>query len=111
MKLLFDENLSRKLVSLLHDLFPGSAHVTLVGLGPSARDREIWDYAAENSFTIVTADSDFFFFANTLGPPPKVILLENCDYPTAVALLILRREVHRILDFGGSAQALLILKA
>ena len=111
MKLLFDENLSRKLVPLLHDLFPGSAHVTLVGIGPSARDRDIWNYARENTFAIVTADSDFFFLANTFGPPPGVILLENCDYPTDVALRILRREATRILDFGGSTQALPILKA
>jgi predicted nuclease of predicted toxin-antitoxin system len=111
MKLLFDENLSRKLVPLLHDLFPGSAHVTLVGLGPSARDRDIWNYAQENNFAIVTADSDFLFLANTLGPPPKVILLENCDYPTDVAVRILRREANRILDFEGSTRALLTLKA
>jgi predicted nuclease of predicted toxin-antitoxin system len=110
MKLLFDQNLSRKLVPLLEDLFPGSAHVTLVGLGSSARDREIWDFAAANDFAIVSADSDFLFFANTLGTPPKVILLEHCDYPTAVALSILRREANRILFFAGSAQAVLVLK-
>ena len=32
MKLLFDENLSHKLVGLLADLFPGSVHVREVGL-------------------------------------------------------------------------------
>ena len=32
MKLLFDENLSRKLVELVQDLLPGSVHVTQVGL-------------------------------------------------------------------------------
>ena len=32
MKLLFDENLSRRLVRLLVDLYPASAHVTSVGL-------------------------------------------------------------------------------
>src|SRR5271163_254151 len=110
MKLLFDENLSRKLVPLLHDLFPGSAHVTLVGLGARARDRDIWNYARENNFAIVTADSDFFFLANTFGPPPGVILLENCDYPTDVALRILRREANHILDLEGSAQAILTLR-
>jgi len=45
MKLLFDENLSRKLVELVRDKFPGSVHVTQVGLSSGTSDREIWDYA------------------------------------------------------------------
>src|SRR5882762_6135109 len=37
MKLLFDENLSRKLVPLVEDLFPGSAHISRVGTRILAR--------------------------------------------------------------------------
>ncbi|WP_341325862.1 DUF5615 family PIN-like protein [Methylotuvimicrobium sp. KM2] len=33
MKLLFDENLSPKLVAALIDVFPGSAHIDRIGLG------------------------------------------------------------------------------
>jgi predicted nuclease of predicted toxin-antitoxin system len=41
MKLLFDENLSYKLVRLLAHLFPDSVHVRDVGL-KAADDSEVW---------------------------------------------------------------------
>jgi len=108
MKLLFDENLSWKLVALVEDLFPGSAHIMSAGL-TSASDRRVWDHAAQHNFVIVTADSDFLFLSNTLGHPPKVILLENCDYPTGVAVRILRKEATRILQFGSGSDGTLVL--
>lgn len=41
MKLLFDENLSRRLVEFVQDLLPGSVHVTQVGLSSGTADREV----------------------------------------------------------------------
>ncbi|NLT70435.1 MAG: DUF5615 family PIN-like protein [Verrucomicrobiaceae bacterium] len=58
MKLLFDQNLSSALVGHLADLFPGSTHVKSLGM-MSADDVAIWNYAAQNGFTIVSKDSDF----------------------------------------------------
>lgn len=58
MKLLFDQNLSRSLVGHLRDAFPDSRHATALGLD-TATDREIWDYARENGYLIVSEDSDF----------------------------------------------------
>jgi hypothetical protein len=49
--------------------------------------------------------------ADTLGHPPKVILLDNCDYPTNVAAGIIRAEANRILQFDGDARSVLILRA
>ena len=72
MKLLLDENLSRKLAARVADLFPGSIHVVQAGLLETP-DRTIWDYASEHGFLIVTTDSDFFELAAGLGPPPKVV--------------------------------------
>lgn len=57
MKLLFDQNLSPKLVNRLADLFPGSIHVLSVGLDCADDDR-IWEYAEQNGFAIVTKDVD-----------------------------------------------------
>lgn len=58
MKLLLDENLSRRLVSfLLHD-YPDSAHVCLMGL-ESALDAEVWQVAKDQDFVMVTRDADF----------------------------------------------------
>lgn len=74
MKLLFDENLSRKLVSRLADLFPGSAQVVELGLAHH-QDAQIFDYAKHAGFVIVTTDADFFELVTSFGPPPKVVWL------------------------------------
>ena len=57
MKLLFDENLSPKLVRLLDDLFPNSVHVRDLGL-KAADDPIVWKYAQDNGLTICSKDSD-----------------------------------------------------
>jgi predicted nuclease of predicted toxin-antitoxin system len=64
-KLLIDENLSRKLIARLSDLFPGSIHVTDVALEESP-DAAVWEYAKVKGFTILTADADFFELATML---------------------------------------------
>jgi predicted nuclease of predicted toxin-antitoxin system len=110
MKLLFDENLSHRLVGAILDLFPGSHHVSQVGLTGGTTDRQIWDYAKEHGFAIITADTDFVTLANTHGPPPKVILLENCDYPTTVAVRIITANAALLSQFERDDRALLILR-
>ena len=70
MKLLFDENLSRKLVARLSELYPGSAHVAQFDL-LERPDREIWDFAQTDGFIIVTTDADFYELAAASGPPRK----------------------------------------
>ena len=79
MKLLFDQNLSPKLVNRLADLFPDSAHVQSVGLD-CASDDQVWEYARLNGFAIVTKDADYNNLSVVRGSPPKVIWLHlgNC---------------------------------
>ncbi len=79
MKLLFDQNLSPKLVHRLADVFPGSSHVQSDGLG-CANDDQIWEHARLNGFAIVTKDADYNNLGVVRGSPPKVIwlLLGNC---------------------------------
>jgi predicted nuclease of predicted toxin-antitoxin system len=110
LKLLLDENLSRRLVQRLADLFPGSSHVASEGL-LQAQDIAIWQYAKSAGFSLVTADTDFYELATTLGPPPKVIWLRNCDYPTAVAEELIRSQAIRIVEFlDDQERAVLILR-
>ena len=104
MKLLFDENLSRKLVQRLEDLYPGSAQVAEVGLARSP-DSLIFDYAKRTGFTIVTTDADFFELVTTLGPPPKVVWLRRWSHPTRDAEALLRRNAIRLAEFGSDADA------
>ena len=102
MKLLFDENLSRKLAIQLSDLYAGSSHVSAFGL-LERPDREIWNFAQANGFIIVTTDTDFYELASALGPPPKVIWLRRWSHPTRDAEAVLRREAIRIAEFAADA--------
>ncbi len=72
MRLLFDENLSHKLVWLLTDLFPNSIHVRDVGL-KAADDPLVWDYAKSNDLIIISKDSDMHQRSFVFGYPPKVV--------------------------------------
>ena len=53
MKLLFDQNLSPRLVDFISDIFPNSTHTNKIGLG-KADDLEVWDYAHQNDYLIVS---------------------------------------------------------
>lgn len=88
MKLLFDQNLSPRLVRRLADIYAGSAHVREVGLRDAA-DSAIWDYAKLNGFAIVSKDSDFQQRSLLYGSPPKFIWLRvgNCPVKTVEDLL------------------------
>ena len=52
-RFLLDENLSPRLTALLSEPFPGSKHVCDVQLKGKS-DRQIWDFASENGYTIVS---------------------------------------------------------
>ncbi len=74
MKLLLDENLSRRLVSQLQSAFPGTSQVVEVGLA-AADDLAVWRYARDHGFVLVTKDDDFHSLAALHGPPPVVVRL------------------------------------
>lgn len=89
MKLLFDHNLSPRLVQRLADLFPESTHIYTIGL-EQVSDREVWDYAQHHGFTIVTKDSDYNELLTLRGFPPKVIWIRRGNCSTADIEAILR---------------------
>lgn len=88
MRLLFDQNLSPRLVRLLADAYPECSHVHALGMD-AASDTEIWAYAAEHGYTVVSKDSDFHQRSLLLGAPPKVVWLRlgNCSVAETAALL------------------------
>ena len=75
MKLLLDQNISYRLVNKINSLFPETEQVKRLGL-ENKPDREIWEYAQKENYTIVTFDSDFYDMSLLLGHPPKVIWLK-----------------------------------
>ncbi len=58
MRLLWDQNLSPRLVNSLADLFPDSVHVRDLGMARADDDR-VWVFAAKHGCAIVSKDSDF----------------------------------------------------
>ncbi len=76
MKLLFDENISFKLCKRLEDIYPNSTHVRFVSL-ENKNDLEIWHYAKNEDYIIVTQDSDFNDMSIINGFPPYVIWLKT----------------------------------
>ncbi|MDR3575076.1 MAG: DUF5615 family PIN-like protein [Anaerolineaceae bacterium] len=98
MKLLFDENLSPRLPEVLAETYPGSAHVHACGLG-MADDSVLWRYAKENSFTIVSKDSDFQERSVLQGQPPKLIWLRAANCSTKEIENLLRTALPIIQRF------------
>lgn len=93
MRLLFDQNLSPRLVGMLGDAFPESSHLTFLGLD-HAPDMEIFEYARNHGYTIAAKDADFHELSRRHGAPPKVVWLGtgNCDTRRVEELLRERRE-------------------
>ena len=91
MKLLLDENLSRRLIPFLQADFPGSTQVALAGL-ERADDQSIWHYAKDNGFVIVTRDGDFEELAAIRGAPPQVIWLRVPNQAKSAVLNLLLKH-------------------
>lgn len=108
MKLLFDENLSPKLVAMLADVFPSSAHVHHVGLG-SAGDDAVWKYARDHGYTLVSKDSDFHEMSLLRGCPPKVVWLKRGNCPTKHIEIILRNQAAQIEALLKDPEAVFLL--
>jgi predicted nuclease of predicted toxin-antitoxin system len=107
MRLLFDENLSPRLVTLLAEVFPGSESVLTSGLGGN-EDSLVRAYAAGRELAIVTKDVDFveglFLFASV-----KVIWLRLGNCTTEAAHLVMRNSIDRIAAFAASDDLVLEL--
>jgi predicted nuclease of predicted toxin-antitoxin system len=97
MKLLLDENLSRRLVPFLQHDYPGSNQVVLLGM-ESASDKEVWQRAKDQDFVILTRDADFQELSLVWGQPPKVIRLKTPNQSRAATLKILIENKDVILE-------------
>ncbi len=98
MSLLFDENLSSRLVLLLADLFPGSTSIDLIGIR-SAPDETVWEYATAHGLAVVTRDDDFVNSSALRGHPPKVIWITLGNCSTGQVESLLRWRVDEIRAF------------
>lgn len=99
MKLLLDQNLSRRMLPELAPAFPGSSQVQLLGL-EFADDRTLWQYARDHGFALVTLDSDFHELATLYGAPPKIVWLKCGNRPRWYVAGLLLQHREQIEAFG-----------
>jgi predicted nuclease of predicted toxin-antitoxin system len=98
MKLLFDQNISHKILKFIPELFNGSTTVKHEGL-MNAPDFEIWEFAKKNGLVIVTQDSDFNDLNSLYGFPPKIIWIRTGNLKTMEIADILRNYSKDIDNF------------
>ena len=110
MRLLFDQNLSPRLVERLSDVFPGSAHVADLCLD-RADDVAVWEHARSDNYTIVTKDADFGELSVVRGFPPKVVWVRigNCTTAQIETILRMYQNVIESLQVDPEVGTLVML--
>ncbi len=98
MKLLFDQNISFRLIKLISDFYPNAKQVRELGL-ENATDNEIFEYAKRNDYAIVSFDSDFCDLNIMRGFPPKIIWIRTGNTTTKNLEIILKNKHELIKTF------------
>lgn len=98
MKLLFDQNISHRLIKQVSDIFPDAKQVRDLAI-ENYSDKAIWEFAKENQYTIVTFDSDFYDFSLVWGHPPKIVWLRTYNQTTSHIEEILRKHFGTLEEF------------
>ena len=106
-KLLFDNNISHRVLPRIAKLFTDSTHVMLEELDESS-DLEVWEFAKANNYTIVTKDSDFNDLAIFKGIPPKVIWLKIGNCKVIEIEKILKEYEHTIKVFLNEEESAIL---
>ncbi|MGB3633176.1 MAG: DUF5615 family PIN-like protein, partial [Rubrobacteraceae bacterium] len=68
-------------------------------------DTVVWNYAAENGYTIVSKDADFHQRSLVLGAPPKVIWIRLGNCSVADTAILLRERYVVIQHFHENKDA------
>lgn len=102
MKLLFDQNVSFRLIHKLSGVFPEARQVRQIGL-ENCSDIDIWTHAKLNGFSIVTFDADFFDLSSLNGHPPKIIWLRFGNTTTDALANRLIEKAEIIKEFIEAA--------
>ena len=98
MKLLFDQNISFRVIALIQNKFPDVKHVKDFHLKFST-DNEIWNFAKNNQYHIVTFDSDFYELVTLFGHPPKIIWMRLGNTSSRNLATILLNHFENIKSF------------
>ena len=107
MKILLDANISYKLINKLAPVFGECTHVDFIGLNAPAEDIDIWNYALDNGFAIITKDADFVDLMDVKGFPPKVVLLKTGNNSSKALAELLINVKQNIIELENSNLGLL----
>ena len=109
MKLLLDENLSRRLMPALQNRFPGSSQVALLGL-ERASDADLCVYAARHDFVLCTKDDDFHRLVAARGWRPRLVHLALGNAGNDAVLAVLLGAADRLAQaFADPATGVVVL--
>jgi predicted nuclease of predicted toxin-antitoxin system len=103
MNLLFDQNISYRILNCLPETFSNSRHVRTAGL-ENQTDSIIWQYARDNNYMIVTFDADFYDISLIYGFPPKIIWLRTGNLTTAKIAELLINHYQDISTFSDNTE-------
>jgi predicted nuclease of predicted toxin-antitoxin system len=62
-------------------------------------DKHIWEYAKQQTYTIVTFDADFYDFSLVWGQPPKIIWIRSYNQTTQNIEKIIRKYSKTMIEF------------
>jgi len=99
--LLFDQNISPRLLKILPPEFSNCQQVRFVGL-EDASDFEIFKFARKNDFAVVSFDADFVDLNAMYGTPPKIVYLNTGNLTTANISKLLLDNILRINHYLNS---------
>lgn len=107
MKFLVDHNLSPKLTRFLEPWFPGSVHTMELGFERTP-DHDLWTYAAEHGYAILTKDTDFEKYSLLRGMPPKVVWLRLGNASNAAIMEMIGENIDAIKQFLAAEELALM---
>ena len=88
MKFLVDSQLPSALARFLTSIGSESVHVLDLGLAQSG-DAELWSFAVENKFVLISKDHDFLHFLERTAPNGQLIWVRvrNCRRQTLLEIV------------------------
>ncbi|QSE97019.1 DUF5615 family PIN-like protein [Fulvivirga lutea] len=101
MNLLFDQNISPRILKILPPQFSNCEQVRFVGLENSS-DIEVFQFAKKNNYAVVTFDSDFVDLNAMYGTPPKIVYLNTGNLTTKNISELLLNNIMRINQYLSS---------
>jgi len=102
-KYILDENLSKVLAEKLTHHLNHVLPVRDITLSKFS-DSNIWSYARDNGYTIITKDNDFLYLSNLYGCPPKIIRLNCGNKSTSYINELIIKRIDEINIFAGNSE-------